>query len=100
MPVGWGHQFPKTLEEFAVRTENGGIATLVGVAVCAVLLLTQWYEFFFTRSALEEVIVDTGTLHETLSINFDITFMKMPCPKVSYVRVRRAAFRGRNIRIS
>ncbi|CAK8997820.1 Probable endoplasmic reticulum-Golgi intermediate compartment protein 3 [Durusdinium trenchii] len=74
--------FPKTLEDFRVRTQSGGIISLAGVVVIGLLVLTQAWSFAWTRQASEDVVVD-DTLHERMGIHFDIEFGNLECSRIA-----------------
>ncbi|KAL5493242.1 hypothetical protein EMCRGX_G014389 [Ephydatia muelleri] len=69
--------YPKTLEDFRVKTWGGATITLISVAVIVVLFSLE-LTYFLTTDVREELFVDTSR-GEKLKINFDIDFPKMPC---------------------
>ncbi|OQS00917.1 golgi family protein [Achlya hypogyna] len=72
---------PKTLEEFKVRTTQGGF-----FSVCAFVLIFYLFvselNYHLDIDTVDKMYVD-GQRNVNLSINFDIEFPRMPCQIVS-----------------
>ena len=71
--------FPKVDQEFTIQTERGGVASMVAVALIALLCLAEtisWYSA--NRSTVEHVAVDTS-LGRKMRVNLNITFPALAC---------------------
>ncbi|CAI5714186.1 unnamed protein product [Peronospora effusa] len=73
--------YPKTIEEFKVRTLQGGLFSLLSF-VCIALLFVSELNFYFTTDTVDKMVVDGGR-NTMVSINFDIEFPRMPCSVVA-----------------
>ncbi|KAI9909573.1 hypothetical protein PsorP6_014826 [Peronosclerospora sorghi] len=73
--------YPKTIEEFKVRTLQGGIFSIVAF-VCIAWLLVSELRFYFRTDTVDKMVVDGGR-NAMVSINFDIDFPYMPCSVVA-----------------
>ncbi|KAF9183631.1 Endoplasmic reticulum-Golgi intermediate compartment protein 3 [Haplosporangium sp. Z 767] len=69
--------YAKTLDDFRVKTTTGAVVTLVSASIILILLLGEFldYRSIHLESSL---VVDSGR-KETMAIDFDITFGKIPC---------------------
>ncbi|KAI1315643.1 Endoplasmic reticulum-Golgi intermediate compartment protein 3 [Mortierella claussenii] len=69
--------YAKTLDDFRVKTSTGAAVTLVSAFIILTLLIGEFLDY---RSVHVEssLIVDSGR-KEKMSIDFDITFPKIPC---------------------
>ncbi|EQC33142.1 hypothetical protein SDRG_09129 [Saprolegnia diclina VS20] len=72
---------PKTLEEFKVRTTQGGLFSLCAFILMAYLFFSE-LAYHLAVDTVDKMYVD-GTRNVNLSINFDIAFPRMPCQIVS-----------------
>ncbi|GBF91637.1 hypothetical protein Rsub_03941 [Raphidocelis subcapitata] len=73
--------FPKVSDDFFHRTTSGGIITVVAYAFMLLLFLTEtrlWLEVRTTH----ELVVDSSR-GETIRIDFDVEFPRMPCAWLS-----------------
>ncbi|KAG0309455.1 hypothetical protein BGZ98_002340 [Dissophora globulifera] len=69
--------YAKTLDDFRVKTSTGAAVTLVSACIIFILLLGEFFDY---RSIhLESSLVVDGGRKEKMSIDFDITFPKIPC---------------------
>ncbi|KAG6952082.1 hypothetical protein JG688_00013435 [Phytophthora aleatoria] len=73
--------YPKTIEEFKVRTLQGGLFSLLAFA-CISLLLVSELSFYLTTDTVDKMMVDGGR-NTLVSINFDLEFPRMPCSVVA-----------------
>ncbi|ETP38851.1 hypothetical protein F442_13655 [Phytophthora nicotianae P10297] len=73
--------YPKTIEEFKVRTLQGGLFSLLAFA-CIALLLVSELSFYLTTDTVDKMMVDGGR-NTLVSINFDLEFPRMPCSVVA-----------------
>jgi len=73
--------FPKTLEDFRVRTYSGAIVSIVSGLFILFLLISE-FSLYLSSDVHPQLFVDT-TRGEKLQINFDIVFPKLPCSYVS-----------------
>lgn len=75
--------FPKVDTEYTVKTERGGVASLVAYGLIAVLLLAEcssWVSqnYYLQNSTVEHITVDTS-LGKKMRVNLDITFPSLAC---------------------
>ena len=80
--------YPKTIEEFKVRTSQGGLFSLLAFG-CVSLLLVSELRFYFATDTVDKMVVDGGRNH-LLAINFDVEFPFMPCAIVALESVDMA----------
>jgi len=73
--------FPKTLDEFTVRTSRGACLSLLAVVTMLVLIISE-AAYVLSAETTTELIVDTSR-HGELRINFDVKFPKTPCVGIS-----------------
>ncbi|CAH0521735.1 unnamed protein product [Peronospora belbahrii] len=73
--------YPKTIEEFKVRTLQGGLFSLFSFALISLLLASE-LKYYFTMDTIDKMGVD-GKRNTMVSINFDIEFPTMPCSVVA-----------------
>ncbi|ETW10243.1 hypothetical protein, variant 1 [Aphanomyces invadans] len=82
--------YPKTMEEFKVRTTQGGIISVVAIVLMVVLVISE-LNFHLMVDTVDKMYVD-GERNVNLLINFDIDFPKMPC---SIISVEHGDMQGR-----
>eukprot|EP01098_Paradermamoeba_levis_P013553 TRINITY_DN6209_c0_g2_i1.p1 TRINITY_DN6209_c0_g2~~TRINITY_DN6209_c0_g2_i1.p1 ORF type:complete len:395 (+),score=84.60 TRINITY_DN6209_c0_g2_i1:80-1264(+) len=73
--------YPKTIEDFRVRTYSGAAVSIISTAIIALLFFSE-LSFYLTEEVHHELFVDT-TRGEKLKINIDIIFPSLPCSYVS-----------------
>lgn len=73
--------YPKINEDFFTKTMSGGIITIVASVVMVLLFLSE-LRLYLTTNSVHELTVDTSR-GEKISINFDVTFPKVPCAWLS-----------------
>lgn len=73
--------YPKTLEDFRVKTLTGAGVTLISGLIMVVLFVSE-LNYYLTTEVSPELFVDT-TRHQKLRINVDIYFPKLPCAYLS-----------------
>ncbi|XP_067646483.1 endoplasmic reticulum-Golgi intermediate compartment protein 3 [Eurosta solidaginis] len=73
--------YPRTLEDFSVRTVSGAAATLVSTSIIVILIFLEFLAYM-RPNLTEELFVDTTRNHK-LRINLDITIHNLPCNYVS-----------------
>ncbi|DAZ99287.1 TPA: hypothetical protein N0F65_005455 [Lagenidium giganteum] len=69
--------YPKTIEEFKVRTMQGGVYSLLAF-VFIIFLLVSEMSYYFSMDTVDKMMVD-GTRNRIVQIHFDVEFPKMPC---------------------
>ncbi|KAF9992226.1 Endoplasmic reticulum-Golgi intermediate compartment protein 3 [Entomortierella chlamydospora] len=69
--------YAKTLDDFRVKTSTGAAVTLASALIIVILFIGELsnYQSIHIESSL---VVDSG-LNEKMSINFNITFPRVPC---------------------
>ncbi|RLN38389.1 hypothetical protein BBJ28_00013073 [Nothophytophthora sp. Chile5] len=69
--------YPKTIDEFKVRTLQGGLAGASAVSLlaflCISLLLVSEVGYYFATDTVDKMVVDGGR-NSMVSINFDVEF--------------------------
>lgn len=73
--------YPKTLEDFRIKTSGGALVTLTSCVVAFILFFSE-LNYFLTSQIHEELIVDVSK-GDKLKINFDIVFHRISCPFLS-----------------
>ena len=73
--------YPKTLEDFRVKTFGGAIVTGVSSLIILVLFLSEFH-YYLSTEIQPELFVDI-TRHQKLRINIDVYFPKMGCAFLS-----------------
>ncbi|EKX52186.1 hypothetical protein GUITHDRAFT_65491 [Guillardia theta CCMP2712] len=73
--------YPKTIQDFQVRTLAGAVVSILGFLIMFVLILGE-INLYLTIQTDHELSVDTSR-GEKLQINFNITFHAMPCTIIS-----------------
>jgi len=71
--------FPKVESEFTVRSERGGMASLVALLVIAVLALAEIMAWVAQNSATTEHISVNTALGKRMRVNINITFPALAC---------------------
>ncbi|TYZ60337.1 hypothetical protein PybrP1_003966 [[Pythium] brassicae (nom. inval.)] len=64
--------YPKTIEEFKVRTMQGGLFSLLALAFISLLLLSE-VRYYFAVDTVDKMMVD-GTRNHYVPVNFEIEF--------------------------
>lgn len=73
--------YPKTLEDFRVKTYGGAVVTIVSAVLMFSLFVSE-LNFYLTKEVQPELFVDTSR-GQKLRINVDITFAHLPCGYLS-----------------
>ncbi|XP_031555453.1 endoplasmic reticulum-Golgi intermediate compartment protein 3-like [Actinia tenebrosa] len=73
--------YPKTLEDFRIKTFGGAAVTFIS-GVLMFLLFVSELNYYLTTEVTPELFVDT-TRGQKLKINVDISFSKLPCVYLS-----------------
>ncbi|XP_071525804.1 endoplasmic reticulum-Golgi intermediate compartment protein 3 [Panulirus ornatus] len=73
--------YPKTLEDFQIKTFSGAAVTIVAIIITALLFLSEFYDYLTPKIA-EDLFVDT-TRGSKLRINLDVVFPNIPCNMLS-----------------
>lgn len=73
--------YPKTLEDFRIKTLGGGTITVIS-AIVMILLFTSEIQDYLTPGVEEQLYVDTSR-GAKLKINLDIVFPKIGCDFLS-----------------
>ena len=73
--------FTKVDREYTVRTERGGMASLIAYGLIVVLVVAEslnWFHGNYRQSSVEHITVDTS-LGKRMRVNLDITFPSLAC---------------------
>jgi len=73
--------YPKTIEDFRIRTLPGAAVSIVSTVIILVLFFSE-FSFYLETEVQPELYVDVSR-GEKLRINFDILFPHLPCSYVS-----------------
>lgn len=73
--------FPKTYDEFKIKTFSGGIITIISLFLITVLFLSEFY-FYLTPIRTDELYVDT-TYNNKIEIYLNITYPAISCDALS-----------------
>lgn len=73
--------YPKTLEDFRIKTFSGAAVTVVSAVIIALLFISE-LNYYITPEVTEELFVDVSR-GEKLRINIDVTFPKISCEFLS-----------------
>ncbi|KAG8187233.1 hypothetical protein JTE90_020662 [Oedothorax gibbosus] len=73
--------YPKTLEDFRVKTFSGAAVTIVSAVIITLLFISE-LNYYLTPEVTEELFVDVSR-SEKLKINIDVTFPKVMCDFLS-----------------
>ncbi|GFT12705.1 endoplasmic reticulum-Golgi intermediate compartment protein 3 [Nephila pilipes] len=73
--------YPKTLEDFRVKTFAGAAVTVVSAVIITLLFISE-LNYYLTAEVTEELFVDVSR-SEKLRINIDVTFPNVMCDFLS-----------------
>ncbi|XP_046547379.1 endoplasmic reticulum-Golgi intermediate compartment protein 3-like [Haliotis rubra] len=73
--------YPKTLEDFRVKTFGGAAVTLSSAVLMFILFVSE-FNYYLTKEVQPELFVDTSR-GQKIRINIDIVFSKLPCAYLS-----------------
>jgi len=71
--------FPKVEQEFCVKTEKGGLTTMIAIAIIAILTLGEIVSWLYENNATSEHIAVNTDLNKKMRINLNITFPALAC---------------------
>jgi len=75
--------FPKSVEDFRVRTVSGGVLSIFTLAVSGMLAVLQLGGFLWeAREAFADVVVDES-IGKVLELSFDIVFPRVSCQSIA-----------------
>lgn len=71
--------FQKVERDYTVKTEHGGLITIIGYIIMSILVISELYNWLdLSQSTVENVIVDTS-LGKKMQVNINITFPALAC---------------------
>jgi len=73
--------FPKTNDDFRVRTTSGAVVSIISVLLMLLLFMSE-VRFYYSKEKVDHLFVNT-TRVENLEVSFDITFHEVPCALLS-----------------
>ncbi|KAH3710330.1 hypothetical protein DPMN_069807 [Dreissena polymorpha] len=74
--------YPKTLEDFRVKTFGGATVTIVSAILMFILFVSE-LNFYLTKEVQPELFVDISRGNIKMKINLNITFNNLPCAFLS-----------------
>lgn len=73
--------YPKTLEDFRVKTFSGAAISITCVVLIVILFIFEW-QAYLANEVNQELFVDIGR-GQKFHINVDVTFQHLPCSLLS-----------------
>ena len=74
--------YPKTLDEFRVKTYTGGILGLTCIVVMIALFIGEYSNYLYATEIVDHLNVNTSH-YAHVKVDFDISFPRIPCKLLS-----------------
>lgn len=87
--------YPKTLEDFRVKTVTGATVTIASCILASILFLSE-LSYYLTPQVSQQLLVDVSK-GERLRINFDLSFPHLTCPSLAVDSIDVSGLQSINI---
>ena len=74
--------FPRTLDDFRVRTNSGAIVSLVALGLMMLLFISE-VSYYFRVDTVDYLYVSNAAPSEKLTVSFDLSFPEVACSLIT-----------------